>query len=558
MSIADVSSVTDAGVSPAVGGALAAAPAAAPLAWAGAPEHVCFSGDGLKAVTRAIRSPVYILQGDSGVIGASLAPSAPGAGGSQYPMLGMLPPAYPEWLGDRAFGDIHNVRFPYIVGEMAHGIASPQMVIAAARAGMLGFLGAAGLTATSVAEKASEVAAALDPEGLPWGVNLIHSPNEPGLEMELAELYIGRGLRNVSASAFMSITPAIAYLAAKGLRVDQAGAIHRPRSIFAKISRPEMARLFMSPPPQPIVDALVADGKLSAEEARLAALVPVAEDITVEADSGGHTDGRPSLVSTPRISGLRDEIVRDMGYQRPIRVGAAGGIGTPAAAAAAFGLGADYLVTGSVNQACVESGLSAGAREMLEAVDMADVAMAASADMFELGVKVQVLKRGVMFASRANLLYSLYTQYNSLAEIPADRRAAIERDIFKAPLEDIWAQTKSYFSERNPAENERAARDEKHRMALVFRWYLGNSIRWAIRGQSERRLDYQIWCGPAMGAFNAWTAGTFLASASARTVGQVGRNILEGAAVISRAHALRQLGLAVPASCFQFAPTDLS
>jgi len=38
---------------------------------------------------------------------------------------------------------------------------------------------------------------------------------------------------------------------------------------------------------------------------------------------------------------------------------------TPASVAGAFAMGAAYVVTGSVNQACVESGLSPQAREML-------------------------------------------------------------------------------------------------------------------------------------------------------------------------------------------------
>ena len=54
--------------------------------------------------------------------------------------------------------------------------------------------------------------------------------------------------------------------------------------------------------------------------------------------------------------------------------------------------------------------------------------------------------------------------------------------------------------------------EAKHRMALVFRWYLGKSSRWAISGESARRADYQIWCGPAMGAFNAWVNITGLPS----------------------------------------------
>src|SRR5689334_403843 len=60
-------------------------------------------------------------------------------------LIGILPPLYPEWLGDKNFLQTHQVRFPYIVGEMANGIATAKMVVAAAKAGMLGFFGAAGL-----------------------------------------------------------------------------------------------------------------------------------------------------------------------------------------------------------------------------------------------------------------------------------------------------------------------------------------------------------------------------------------------------------------------------
>ena len=55
-------------------------------------------------------------------------------------------------------------------------------------------------------------------------------------------------------------------------------------------------------------------------------------------------------------------------------------------------------------------------------------------------------------------------------------------------------------------------------MALVFRWYLGLSSRWANAGEPSRQLDYQVWCGPAMGAFNEWAKGSFLEQPQNRTV----------------------------------------
>jgi NAD(P)H-dependent flavin oxidoreductase YrpB (nitropropane dioxygenase family) len=64
--------------------------------------------------------------------------------------MATLPALYPEWLGDRSFLEVHNLRFPYIAGAMANGIATTDIVIAMAKAGMLGFFGSAGLTLDKV------------------------------------------------------------------------------------------------------------------------------------------------------------------------------------------------------------------------------------------------------------------------------------------------------------------------------------------------------------------------------------------------------------------------
>ena len=82
----------------------------------------------------------------------------------------------------------------------------------------------------------------------------------------------------------------------------------------------------------------------------------MAHDVTAEADSGGHTDNRPAITLLPTMLALRDRLQKQFNYADPPRVGLAGGIATPASVAAAFAMGAAYVLTGSVNQACVESG----------------------------------------------------------------------------------------------------------------------------------------------------------------------------------------------------------
>ena len=83
-------------------------------------------------------------------------------------------------------------------------------------------------------------------------------------------------------------------------------------------------------------------------------------------------------------------------------------------------------------------------------------------------------------------------------------------------------------------------------MALVFRWYLGLSSRWSNSGEPGREMDYQIWCGPAMGAFNEWTQGTPLAAPENRRAADVAEQLLRGAAYLYRVQSLRSQGVTLP------------
>src|SRR3990167_3009361 len=468
-------------------------------------------------------------------------------------VVGTLPSLLPKHLGDPAFLKTHHIHFPYIVGEMANGIATADMVIAAAKGGMLGFFGAAGLMPHIVEKNIDRIQHAL-PYPYSWGSNLIHSPNEPQLEEAITNLYLHHQVRRISASAYMALSPHIVRYAATGLRLDPSGKICRQNYIFAKTSRFEVVKHFISPAPENILNQLVQQGKLTSEEAQLAKHIPIAEDITIEADSAGHTDNRPLVALFPTIHRLDEQIAVQHQYTTPLRLGAAGGLGTPAAIAAAFTLGAAYVLTGSINQSAVESGLSLTAKEMLLQADLTDVMMAPAADMFELGVKLQVLKRGTLFGMRAVKLYELYTRYDSLESLPEAEKTKLETQIFGANLKNIWESTREFFSERDAQQITRAEQHPKHRMALVFRWYLGLSSHWAIAGDTNRKIDYQIWCGPAMGAFNKWVDGSFLADLNARTVQQIGRNLLEGAVVILRAQQARCYGLPLPGNVFDFRP----
>ena len=519
------------------------------------------SGDqAIKAAITRIAHPVFLLN-----INNQIAVSQDGAitigdimpsGSDSYPLYAYAPALRPENLGDPHFKKAHNLRYAYIAGAMAKGITSVEMVEETGRSGMIGFFGSAGLPL-------NEIEAAIDRlqhsmSGLPFGFNLINSPNDPELETAVVQLYLRRGIKLISASAYLDLSLPLVYFRIKGIHRDADGEIVCPNKVIAKVSRVEVARKFFSPPPEKLLMQLVEKRMITQEEATLARSVPVAQDLTAEADSGGHTDNRPAISLLPTMLALRDEMAEKYNYKMPLCVGLGGGIATPDSAAAAFAMGASYILTGSINQACVEAGTSGVVRKMLAEAGQADVAMAPAADMFEMGVNVQVLKRGTMFPFRAAKLYELYREYDKFENIPEKQRTILEHDFFHCSFEEEWNRTKNFFAGTDPKQIKLAEKDPKHKMALVFRSYLGQSPTWATTGDPSRKMDYQIWCGPAIGAFNEWVKGSFLEKYENRKTVTVAMNLLFGAAVATRANWLRCQGVRLPAGIGRFSPMELS
>jgi PfaD family protein len=445
------------------------------------------------------------------------------------------------------------MRLNIMAGAMAHGIASVELVASLAGAGLLGSLGTAGLTLTEI-DKSIRALASRVPDG-GFAVNLIHSFDNPELEQATLDLCLSHGIRRIEASAFSALAPTLAQFRAAGLARGADGGIESRHRLIVKLSRTEVAGPVMQPPPADMLRELVASGRITAEQAALAAELPVATEVTVEADSGGHTDNRQLATILPLVLEMRDRALAATGSF--IFVGAGGGIGTPSAAAAAFAAGADYLVTGSINQACTEAATSKAVKQLLAQAESTDTAMVAAADMFELGAKVQVLRRGTLFPIRARRLEQLYHRYDSVEEVPADERAKLETQIFGCGLDRVWSDVQTFFGERDPGLLDRCAEDPKQRMALIFRWYLGQSSRWATAGIEARAADYQIWCGAAMGAFNAWTRGSPYAEPARRHVAEVAAGLMTGASYLLRLQSLKSAAVTLPGELLACRPQDV-
>ncbi|MFE3791433.1 ACP S-malonyltransferase [Streptomyces goshikiensis] len=476
---------------------------------------------------RATPAPAPAVSAPAVQAPAVPAPVVPAA--STVPAASAVPAG--SGLGSARFREVYRSRYAYVAGSMFQGIASTDLVVRMAGAGLFGFFGTGGLPLSGIRAALDDIGRRLPP-GAPYGMNLLHDMTDSAGERATVDLFLRHGVRYVEAAAFTRVTAPLVLYRAKGAHRDPGGRPVAVNQVLAKVSRPEVARQFLAPPPPELLDRLRAEGALTAEEAAAAAALPVASDLCVESDSGGHTDGGVALALLPTFVRLRDRAAAAVEGE-PVRVGAAGGIGTPEAAAACFLLGADFVLTGSVNQCSPQAGTSDAVKDLLAGLDVQDVTYAPAGDLFELGSRVQVVRRGTLFPARANQLYELYRRHARLEDIDARTLATLERGCFGRPLAEVWERTARHYRDTGrPEIVHEAERDPKRRMALVFKWYFAESSRAALAGAKENSANFQVHCGPAMGAFNRLVEGTALESWRRRDVDAIADLLMTGAAEV--------------------------
>lgn len=469
-----------------------------------------------QAIARAWRTPPPALHAEAQQPG--------GEGRRTTPLLA-------QHLGAKTFRARYRLRYAYLAGAMYKGVASADLVVRLGRQGLMGMLGTGGVALEKIEADIRQIQQQLGNDGR-YGVNLLHALNDPAAEMRQVALYLRQGVRCLEAAAFMQVTKALVWYRASGIQWHADGAVENQHRIIAKVSRPEVAAEFLVPPPQPWLDELVREQKITARQAQLATTMPIASDLCVEADSGGHTDQGVASVIFPSIRRLAQELVELHGFTDFVHVGLAGGIGTPEAAAAAFILGADFIVTGSINQCTVEAATSDAVKDLLQDMAIQDTDLAPAGDMFEIGARVQVLKKGVFFPARANRLFELYARYACWEDIPEAVRRQLESRYFQLSFDEVFARVTAYYLRTNRGTViDKANTDAKKKMALVFRWYFWLTTQLALAGAPNRQLDYQIHTGPALGAFNHWVQGTPLQSWHDRHVDDIAERLMQATAV---------------------------
>jgi len=437
-----------------------------------------------------------------------------------------------HWPGSEAFVRDWHLEKPCLAGGLEDGVSTPEMVIALGRSGLCGFLGIGGLAHPEARRQIDQVRTALT-GGQPWGVSLPYTIGRPGWETRITGDLLELDLDYLEVVDYLQATPGLVRLRFRGMQ--HAGDV--PRRVLARVSTLELAQRMLGPAPARVVEQLLQDGLLTGPEAELAARLPLATDVAVQADAGFAAEVGSLATVLPAVKALALQAQRTFALECPVAVGAAGAVGSPGAVAAAWMLGADFIMTGRVNQCTPEAGTSEAVKQLLAEAGVCDVAMAAEADFFELGARSQVLGKGLLFAARANKLYAIYRQSASLAELSRKDTEQLEQRYFGQDFEQVYQQLTEYWAGVNPDQLQRASADPRCRMALTFRWYLMQATRYALAGDVSRKIDFRVPCGPEMGAFNGWAAEEGLSRWQDRAVDVVNHRLFDAGAEYLRSRA---------------------
>jgi trans-AT polyketide synthase/acyltransferase/oxidoreductase domain-containing protein len=420
-------------------------------------------------------------------------------------------------LGSKSFRDTYNLRESYVIGSMGRGISGAEVLKSAARNGLLSIGGTDGLTQSQIRTLIQE-AKVNDENSAVQGFHMSYAYSEKN-ESELINLYLEEKVKLLFVSGYSTVSKNLIKYKVKGLSKDADGNIRENNHIMASVSRTEVAESFMKPAPERIIDALLKDGEITDEQALLAKSVPVSRDICVEADGGGYTNRVSMFAAFPAIEAIAKKINKSNGYSEKIRVGVSGGIGSAKAAAAAFLMGADFIVTGSVNQCTVEASTSDTVKKMLSSLTIQDIGYVSAGDIYDPGRMIQVVKKGSLFKARADKLYRICQSGEGIKAIDQGTKEQLETRYFGKKIEEIIQEILLEDVGEHPQEQ----------LVLLYKWYLKKAMEWAIEGNDDKQTDYCIMCGCSIGSFNEMVKGTELESWKNRTIESVSKKRMNDA-----------------------------
>ena len=394
----------------------------------------------------------------------------------------------------------------------------------AAKAGLLSFFGAEGLPLHTIEGALRQIRQQLSNDHF-FGVGMLRSQGDEDSEMRLAHLCVQYKVPALEISSFSMVSRAIVYYRVKGLKKRWDGSIECQHKIIAKVSHIHQVASYLKPPPRWIVDELLSEQLINPEQAEMSQSIGLCDDLCVIGDCGEKTTGGSVFLLYPHVYQIKKQLETSYPHVRNVHLGVGGGLGTPQAIAHVFSMGADFILTGSINQATVEAGSSAAVKELLITMGLMDTQTCSSENVFDTQGRIQVLNMHNAFPAKADFLQALWMSYESVSDMPSSLQVHLKEQYFDDLGDNNNEHSKSTVS------NLKGDLDPKLSMAKLFESYFERAQNHVILANDslDNATDYLIHTGPALGAFNEWVKGTPLESWKNRHVDVVAIHLLESA-----------------------------
>jgi PfaD family protein len=441
-------------------------------------------------------------------------------------------------LGSSQFKEAHQLKFAYGVTPFEREVCTVDMVSKLLCDGYLAFAPTDFLTIDEISEKICQLRQGADSKAIGLGYRF-HAYNNDYEQKRMA-LAIEEDISRIYISGYLRASKSMIHYRVKGMKKRPDGAIEVPHSIFARVTDSAIALYFASPPPADILDELLSEGLITSEEADLGSKMPISQDLIVEPElnKGGLKQDLFSLYPSVKAE-LRAKMVS---RNAPVRVGVSGEIATPEAVAAAFRMGADFVLTGLVNSLTVEAGGSLKRRNLLFKTTSTDVTYAPSYEFLDSELPVTVTRFGTMFATKAKRMEDILRTTVSFSGLSESDRQFMEKNVFQKSLAEAYESSIEFCKKWWP-DQVKSSSSDKVKAAMLMKHWLFTTTQMAFDGIDNRELDYQVRADGGIVAFNKWRIGSVFDDEDKLSVIQLSKNLMEGALVISRMRSLREMGV---------------
>lgn len=421
-------------------------------------------------------------------------------------------------LGSLSFKKEYHTELAYAVGGIRDGISSGPMLKKLADSNILGYLGTKGL---DIHETNRLLEDALNMVGLEKiGVHVSCDVLKPEYSNQQLKLMIDKDIRRLQLSGYQRPDEWIYEYRIRNIRYSEKHKVVSPYKLLVCVNNLKAAEEFLKPIDKDYIKKMIELNKLTQIEAEMVAALPVCDDICI--DNTGIGAGGFGWISS--IKKLIDRICTPHSLKKRVRVGICGGIGNPQMLAMAFFAGADFVMTGTINQCTVEAETSTHVKDLLQAAKENDFAFVPADDLFEFGEKMSVLKRGTLYPTRAQKVYDIYSKYASVDEISETDTKLLTEKYFGIGLQEMYQRIMGIVSE---TERILISEQSKYKLGLIMKGYLQACFHQAQAGEKATEINYGIAVECDMADINRWLQGTDIEHWNRRSIDIIAKRIME-------------------------------